>query len=128
MNARRWRKRGYKVIFRHGTLYLYRPSTGVTVRTAIDKGGWMEHDNVNKAPWESLPAGDATPGLPPPNQITEHCYCDEGVSVCDFCGGVRPMESRQPRAIQQLIDQACEAEECFPVDELERFARESHED
>lgn len=92
MNARDWRKQGYKTVFDCGTVYLYRPMSGVVIHTRVENGRWMEHENVNRAPWVLEPLG--IDGLPAQlrqrfEYIREHCYCDKGVDLCDFCAQVR---------------------------------------
>jgi len=82
MNAAQWRKLGYKTIFRGDMVYLYRPLSGVTIRTAINHGDWMTHDDVNKPPWEKN-----VPPLPDFEETARKCYC--GDFLCDFCAGRR---------------------------------------
>jgi hypothetical protein len=92
MNARQWRQLGYKTLFRHGSVYLYRPLSGVVVTLKIERGDWMEHDNVNAPPWLKIPNG--IDGLPAASRAdimaaARCCYCDQGVGTCDFCTGLR---------------------------------------
>jgi hypothetical protein len=92
MNARQWREHGYKTVFRFGTVYLFRPGSGVVIQAPVRGGDWMEQDNVHLPPWVVVPAG--IDGLGP--ELREHilaavayCYCDQGVGTCDFCSYTR---------------------------------------
>ena len=91
MNSKTWRNHGYKTIIRRGKIILYRPATEIIHWIPLDNGHWMEHENVNKAPWTNCVLTDL------PDQLqgeirtaVDKCYCDGcGIGLCDFCAGRR---------------------------------------
>lgn len=99
--AQQWREAGYTVIFRdHGapSVYLYRKATGITLATPIDKGKWLELDNVNVPEWENL-TETMSELLEMDLYITAlNCYCAQlPDETCDFCKGTRrPSPLRNP--------------------------------
>jgi hypothetical protein len=102
MNAAQWRAQGYKTIFRQGCVSLVRPLSGIIIQTEVANGAWMRHDNVNQAPWRVLPSGLQDPTLLPVSTRSDFAatlqayYCDQaGVSLCDFCAGLRPPSSAE---------------------------------
>jgi hypothetical protein len=87
MTSKQWREAGYRTIFRDGYVYLYRPLSGITIRTENRRGKWMEYNDINKHPWEKL--GDCATQF---EHIAEACYCDSMggyIHTCDFCQGIR---------------------------------------
>jgi hypothetical protein len=99
MNAKQWRKAGYKTIFRMPLVFLYRPRVGLVFDTAVKNGEWMSHDDLSHEPWHCVEGG--IDGLAPDVEAdfracAEHCYCDKGVDICDFCSGIRPAPEASP--------------------------------
>jgi hypothetical protein len=93
VNAQQWRQRGFKTIFRRGRVFLYQPSSGAVFYAFVNNGLWMEHDNIGAPPWEGTVIG--LPALTTEQEAdlietASICYCDQGVDLCDFCGGIRP--------------------------------------
>jgi hypothetical protein len=91
MNSTQLRQLGYATIFRRGHVFILgRTHLRDIVRIArVDQGRWMEIDPC------TLPL-TALDALPDDLQVDlratrEHCYCDQGVDLCDFCGQVRPV-------------------------------------
>ena len=103
MNSKQWRQQGYHTIFRPGsdreaTVYLFRPMTEVVISTHIDRGSWMQYDDVNGPPWKKWTPADheAEPYLLALlHLIAAECYCDMGVGTCDFCAGIRSVDLQE---------------------------------
>jgi hypothetical protein len=75
-------------------VFLYRPSAKALHVTAVDRGSWMRFDDLDAAPWETVPGGSFATRwrdlvLPPFRAIARACYCDQGVELCDFCACLR---------------------------------------
>ena len=87
-NSRAWRRDGFKTIFNRGIVYLVKPGDDVVHSHPVNSGRWM--DNTDLDLWDSC----SLPVLPADvrqqvESCLEHCYCDRGVGLCDFCAGIR---------------------------------------
>ena len=96
-NASSWRHLGFKTIFRHSKIYLYQPSTGSIYVTQVAGGDWMLYTDVNAAPWRDATTEVLGTSLEMEFRLVAACcYCDAGVSSCDFCAGRRPVGDPLP--------------------------------
>jgi len=96
-NSASWRRRGFKTIFRHSKIYLYQPTTGATYVTQVAGGDWMLHTDVHASPWRDATTEVRGTSLEMEFRTTSLvCYCDNGVSSCDFCAGRRPVGDPLP--------------------------------
>lgn len=84
MTAKQWRGQGFRTIFHGGEVYLYELASTRCWRGPIERGRWMEFANLAGGYWTEL--------LLAPEHVRScvgACYCDRGVDLCDFCGGLR---------------------------------------
>ena len=91
MTPTKWRKEGFKVLFREGEVFLVNLECDIMHSTPIRYGTWMYFDDITSPPWETSKLSNL------PTEIFKDimttivaCYCDSLVdSTCDFCTGIR---------------------------------------
>jgi len=103
MNATQWQELGYKTILRDENIFLYRPMSGIVIRTRIDNGKWMEYDNLNDFPWIKGSETVSDDTMEKLAIIADHCYCGQ-VRLCDFCSGLRRVAEELPKTLTEAID------------------------
>ena len=54
MSVEQWNQYGYSVIFYKDFVYLVRVGLNVGYVAPMNHGQWMQHLNVNRAPWRFL--------------------------------------------------------------------------
>lgn len=88
-NSRAWRRDGFKTIFNRGRVYLVRPDDGMVWSHEVSSGRWMDVTDLDD--WQSLGPVSSLPAdvRQQVEVCLEHCYCDQGVGLCDFCAGIR---------------------------------------
>ena len=87
-NSRAWRRDGFKTIFNRGNVYLVEPGSDMVYSRSVDSGRWMDVTDLDL--WDFLPLSSLPADVR--QQIDgclEHCYCDQGVGLCDFCAGMQ---------------------------------------
>lgn len=98
-SAKEWHEYGYKTLFRHGQVFLYRTSAEIAYVMSVDGGRWMEYGNVNRRPWKFTYVGNSPDLAADFHATAQLCYCSLITDVCDFCSGIR--EARHAEANSQ---------------------------
>lgn len=81
--ARDWRREGWKVLFRSGSVFLIN-EVGKVWHTEIFGGKWMEHPNLDDGFWGSAALTSDM------KETLRFCYCSSLPDTgCDFCQGCR---------------------------------------
>lgn len=92
-NSRAWRRDGFKTIFDRGIVYLVKPGEDAIHSHPVNSGRWMDDTDLDL--WDFCSLSDLPADIR--KRIwdsLEHCYCDQGVGLCDFCAGIRVPKGR----------------------------------
>lgn len=93
-NSRAWRRDGFRTIFNNGRIYLMRRDDGLVWSHAVSSGRWMDVTDLDD--WQFHGDVSSLP-LDVQQQVEvclEHCYCDQGAGLCNYCAGLGAPKGR----------------------------------